>query len=452
MAANDFRYTRRDPTNVANIILDAPTPVSSAIVMIDINGATALPKHALLGSRLTYNHVTMDVADLPISAITGLQTEIDDINSTMAQLSNVEGGLETWAAGMTSDVSALQIDMSGKVDKIVGKGLSTEDFTSAEKTNLGNQSGTNTGDQDLSGLALKTTTVNGHALSSNVTVTKSDVGLGNADNTSDVNKPISTATQSALDGKFAIPSGSTAQYVRGDGSLASFPSIPSLPIAVSNVTGLQTALDGKAALVHTHISTDITDTTSVGRSVMMAANVGAARTAIGAGTSSFSGAYADLTGKPTLATVAGTGNYYDLSTKPAAKSFNNAATPTIQTVAAGANGDRLSTFRDTEVSYSVTIDTSVSLSGNSSGYVVLEIAATNSTTASDWKEISRVSSGQAGSLVIGLVLNQTGGGAVVGVVPAGWYRRLRKVNVAGTPTIVLTGSQEVLDEPLQVAA
>lgn len=32
-------------------------------------------------------------------------------------------------------------------------------------------------------------------------LTKSDVGLGNADNTSDVNKPISTATQTALNGK-----------------------------------------------------------------------------------------------------------------------------------------------------------------------------------------------------------------------------------------------------------
>ncbi len=40
-------------------------------------------------------------------------------------------------------------------------------------------------------------TVNGHALSSDVTVTKSDVSLGNADNTSDVNKPVSTAQASA---------------------------------------------------------------------------------------------------------------------------------------------------------------------------------------------------------------------------------------------------------------
>lgn len=36
--------------------------------------------------------------------------------------------------------------------------------------------------------------------------TKGDVGLGNVDNTSDANKPISTATQTALDGKLAIAS------------------------------------------------------------------------------------------------------------------------------------------------------------------------------------------------------------------------------------------------------
>jgi hypothetical protein len=73
--------------------------------------------------------------------------------------------------------------------------------TSADVTRLANTSGTNTGDQDLSGYVLKTTTVNGHALSANVTVAKADVGLGNADNTSDANKPVSTAQQTALDAR-----------------------------------------------------------------------------------------------------------------------------------------------------------------------------------------------------------------------------------------------------------
>jgi hypothetical protein len=49
------------------------------------------------------------------------------------------------------------------------------------------------------------------------TLDKSSVGLGNVDNTSDINKPISTATQTALNGKEStITPGTTAQYWRGD--------------------------------------------------------------------------------------------------------------------------------------------------------------------------------------------------------------------------------------------
>lgn len=46
------------------------------------------------------------------------------------------------------------------------------------------------------------------------------------------------------------------------------------------------------------LSTQIIDTTAVGRSVMTAADAAAARSAIGAGTSSFDGAYSSLTGIP----------------------------------------------------------------------------------------------------------------------------------------------------------
>lgn len=57
----------------------------------------------------------------------------------------------------------------------------------------------------LAGKVATTRTVNGHALSADVTVTKADVGLGSADNTADADKPISTATQTALDGKVDLP-------------------------------------------------------------------------------------------------------------------------------------------------------------------------------------------------------------------------------------------------------
>ena len=118
--------------------------------------------------------------------------------------------------------------------------------TDAEKTILSNTSGVNTGDQDLSGFPLSSNVVlksaytpshsilaqqSGTGSPSSVSVgnntlvgrktgggssiealsvsdvksilnyTKSDVGLSNVDNTSDLNKPISTATQTALDAK-----------------------------------------------------------------------------------------------------------------------------------------------------------------------------------------------------------------------------------------------------------
>ena len=56
-----------------------------------------------------------------------------------------------------------------------------------------------------------------------VVLTKGDVGLGNVDNTSDADKPISTATQNALNGK----ANTTHTH------------------AIADVTGLQAALDGK---------------------------------------------------------------------------------------------------------------------------------------------------------------------------------------------------------------
>lgn len=61
---------------------------------------------------------------------------------------------------------------------------------------------------------------NGSALTG---LTKSQIGLSNVDNTSDAAKPISTATQTALNAKQnTITTGTTAQYFRGDLSLANY--------------------------------------------------------------------------------------------------------------------------------------------------------------------------------------------------------------------------------------
>lgn len=168
----------------------------------------------------------------------------------------------------------------------------------------------------------------------------------------------------------------------------------------------------------------------------------------GTGISILSGVITNTAPDQTVTITAGTGivvtgSYPNFTVSLAPKTINNNPGRTLVTTAAAANGFQISSTKDAEVSYSVDINTSVSLSGNSSGYVVLEICPTNSAVAANWIEVSRVTSGQSGTLVVGLVLNQVGGAATPATVPAGYYARIRSVNVSGTPTYNVRGQQEV---------
>jgi hypothetical protein len=85
-----------------------------------------------------------------------------------------------------------------------------------------------------------TTALNSHVNDVNNphSVTKTQVGLGNVDNTSDLNKPISTATQTALDGKEnTITAGTTSQYYRGD---KTFQTLDKTAVGLSNVANVDT--------------------------------------------------------------------------------------------------------------------------------------------------------------------------------------------------------------------
>jgi hypothetical protein len=89
---------------------------------------------------------------------------------------------------------------------------------------------------------------------------KSSVGLGNVDNTSDANKPVSTAQQTALNAKEnTITAGTTSQYYRGD---KTFQTLDKSSVGLSNVdntsdlnkpisTATQTALNAKQNTITT---------------------------------------------------------------------------------------------------------------------------------------------------------------------------------------------------------
>lgn len=89
--------------------------------------------------------------------------------------------------------SSQVLELQNNSNLTITAGGSTKTFT------LPSASGTIATLSDISGSVTGVTSVN--TRTGAVTLTKSDVGLGNVDNTSDASKPISTATQTALNGK-----------------------------------------------------------------------------------------------------------------------------------------------------------------------------------------------------------------------------------------------------------
>ncbi len=116
--------------------------------------------------------------------------------------SNVKGVLPlssggTGVASMTELKKSLGLDvfnnaaLDTKVDKVAGKGLSTNDYTTAEKNKLEAITGTNTGDQDLSGYAT-TTQLAAKANTADVTTS-----LATKANSADVTTSLATKANSA---------------------------------------------------------------------------------------------------------------------------------------------------------------------------------------------------------------------------------------------------------------
>lgn len=92
----------------------------------------------------------------------------------------------------------------------------------------------------------------------NKATARENLGLGNVDNTSDANKPISTATQAALNGKANTSHTHAVADVTGLQSALDGKAAASHGHAIADVTGLQSALDGKAASSHSHAIANVT--------------------------------------------------------------------------------------------------------------------------------------------------------------------------------------------------
>lgn len=203
------------------------------------------------------------------------------------------------------------------------------------------------------------------------------------------------ATSAQLATKFTTPAGTTAQYVRGDGSLATLPA-PGTGTVTSVTAG--TGLSGGTITTSGTISLPNTGTAGTYNTVVT-----------------------DAQGRVT----GGTGR------------SQSAATRTLNTVF------QVSATRDAQVQYAVQCTVTSSIGSGQDGDVFLDIAADAAfTTSVQSVDVSPCS--QVVTLAIALQSVQKGSVSVRGFVPAGYYARIRTVNNTGSPAFLYRLGQEVL--------
>jgi hypothetical protein len=245
----------------------------------DLDKPISIATQAALNTKLNISDTAVMLSNrfnrdtVSLSNRINLKANTTDVNTALALKANI------------TDVTT---SLATKVDKVSDKDLSTNDYTTAEKTKLAAITGTNTGDQDLSSFA----TNNALALKANTTDVNAALAL--KANTTDVNAALAlkeNLTNKSID-------------VAADGASDSkYPSVKSVKTYVDQIAG--TILTGQ-------VNADWTATVGPAKILNKPSLFSGAYSDLTGKPSLFSGAYSDLTGKPALFS----GSYTDLTNKP----------------------------------------------------------------------------------------------------------------------------------------
>jgi len=195
----DIGGTLSSQTDLQNALNDKQDELVSATNIKTINGAS------ILGSG---NLVVTGDGGISAVAIVG---------------ANGITGASVNTLGVANVTLVLGAITPTSVNSIVLSGSSTPTLSVTGTSSI---SGANTGDETTASIQTKRPlkTIEGQSLegAGNIDLTKSDVGLSNVDNTSDASKPISTATQTALDAKQAtLVSATNIKTINGSSILGS---------------------------------------------------------------------------------------------------------------------------------------------------------------------------------------------------------------------------------------
>lgn len=187
---NNTSDARKPISQAQQAALDAKVDKSLTINGYPLTSNVVLPDP--IAGRLDQVNNTSDL-NKPISTATQLALN-NKVNNTIT----VNGyALTSDVALSAEDIGLDQVNNTSDVDKPVSNAVQASlDIINSSLTSL--STAFNSLANSLQNYVLKTTSVNGHGLSTNVSLVKGDIGLGNVDNTSDLNKPVSTAMQTAL--------------------------------------------------------------------------------------------------------------------------------------------------------------------------------------------------------------------------------------------------------------
>lgn len=309
----------------AAFILNKPTiPTLTSQLSNDSGYLTSIPYHTHDADDIvTGVFSSFRIPLLAINKVDGLQDALDSKlgSSSSVSWANVTGfpGFPvTSVNALTGDVVISYTDVGADQS---GSAAAAQAYSIQRGNHTGTQSASTISDFNsaadarvASGITGKENTITAGTTSqwfrgdkSWQSITKADVSLGNVDNTSDATKNAATVTltnktisgsantltniaqgsitnlTSDLAGKFDAPTGTTAQYLRGDGTTATFPTIPAAVVkytGTTNGSGIYSitygsAYSSKPALVFsveggTNKDTSVlTSTTTTGFSILV---------------------------------------------------------------------------------------------------------------------------------------------------------------------------------------
>lgn len=305
---------------------------------------------------------------------------------------------------------------------------------------------------ELNGKVDQTTTVNGQALSANVTLTKSDISLSNVDNTADASKSFTafqvTDFSTATDARITAQKGAASGLCPLDsGSLVASAYLPSYVDDVLEYANLA-ALPGTGTSGKIYVTLDTNKCYRWSGSTYIEVSPGPGSTdsvAEGSTNLYFTNERAQDAVFNVLSGTNGVTVTYDDSGNACtiAPPVRTSSALSLSLVGTGATGTQISSTKDSTIRCNISTSATSSIGGPSTSVVDLKICSTNNATEGSWTTIATLENDQTITLALTLNSVQVVKGQLCADVPAGYYVKLVNSGSGTHSEAFITGQKTI---------